>query len=157
MGEFKKRELFVVDEAFQFRYSIMLGFTGLVVSLITGFIFYNHIVAQDKVLLLSGLGNNPEITAFFVQQHKLLLVKIITVGVIITLFMFLAGLVLSNKLSGAVFSLRRTLNDLASSGNLSLRFRVRDSDELQELTDDLNKAMERVEFDYGQVSKDKNG
>ncbi|MFH1223047.1 MAG: methyl-accepting chemotaxis protein [Pseudomonadota bacterium] len=156
MSDFKKRELFVVDETFQFRYSIMLGITGLIVSAITGFVFYNHVIAQDKVLLLSGLGANTDVAAFFIQQHKLLLVKIITIGVIITLFMFLAGLVLSNKLSGAVFSLRRTLNELASTGDLSLRFRIRDNDELQEFTDDLNKAMERLEFDYGQVSKDKN-
>ena len=156
MRKLIKRDLFIVDESFQFRYSILLGLSGLIISLVIGFIFYNYSIAQDKILLISGLNQSEDIVSFFMMQHKLLLVKLITIGVIVTLFMFLLGLVVSNKISGPIFSIRRNLNEIAASGDLSIRFKVRKKDELHGLISDLNRVMERLEFDYGKVSEKEN-
>ena len=155
MLDVKKREIFLVDESMQFKYALILGSVGLLVSIVISLVFYNYMMAQDRVLLLSGLNQSDEVISFFSQQQKLLFVKLVAVSVIITLFMFLIGLIFSNRLAGSIFSIRRSLNELAATGDLAIRFKVRKNDELQDLVYDLNRVMERVDFDHGQISKDK--
>ncbi|MCX6112043.1 MAG: hypothetical protein NTY22_01985 [Proteobacteria bacterium] len=157
MSDVKKREIFLVDASTQFKYAILLGVIGLVVSVVVGAIFYNYMFAQDRILLLSGLNQSEEIVAFFVQQQKLLFVKLVAVSVIITLFMFLIGLIFSNRIAGSIFSIRRTLNEISVTGDLAIRFRIRKKDEFQDLVYDLNRVMERIDFDHGKDTKQKNG
>jgi len=139
-----RRRLFIVDEPFQMKYALLLGLSGLAVSLIAGIVFYAHVNSMD-------CGD----VTFLAYQRKLLLVKISAVSVIITAFMFLIGVVLSNKISGAVFSIRRSLKEIADRGDFSIRFRVRDHDELKDLVVDLNKTMERLDMEHGRISKHK--
>ncbi len=139
-----RRRLFIVDEPFQMKYALLLGLSGLAVSLIAGIVFYAHINSMNY-------GD----ATFLAYQKKLLLVKISAVSVIITAFMFLIGVVLSNKIAGAVFSIRRSLKEVADRGDFSVRFRVRDHDELKELVKDLNKTMERLDMEHSRVSKHK--
>jgi methyl-accepting chemotaxis protein len=148
-----RRRLFIVDEPFQMKYSLLLGLSGLAVSLIAGIIFYSHVNSLDRSLVMLGLGDNPDALVFLAYQKKLLLVKISAVSVIITAFMFLIGVVLSNKISGAVFSIRRSLKEIANRGDFSTRFRVRDHDELKDLVLDLNKTMERLDMEHSRASK----
>ena len=112
-------------------------------------------ISQNRILLLSGLNQSETIVNFFIQQQKLLLVKLIAVNVIITLFMFLIGLIYSNRLAGSIFSVRRSLNELSVTGDLSIRFRIRKNDELQDLVYDMNRVMERLDFEHGQDGKHK--
>jgi len=149
----KRRRLYIVDEPFQMKYSLLLGLSGLAVSLIAGIIFYSHICSQDRSLLALGLDNNIDAVTFLAYQKKLLLVKIGAVTVIITAFMFLIGVMLSNKISGAVFSIRRSLREIADRGDFSVRFKVRDHDELKDLVKDLNKTMERLDMEHSRLRK----
>jgi methyl-accepting chemotaxis protein len=148
----KKREIFLVDRALQFKYAIILGVMGLMVSVIISFIFYNYMIAHSNVLLISGLDQSEDIVNFFNQQQKLLLIKLFSISVIITLFMFLVGLVISNKIAGSLFSIKRTISEIAVTGDLSHRFRIRKKDELGELVYDLNRLMERLDFEHGSKS-----
>lgn len=151
-----RRRLFIVDQPFQIKYSLLLGLSAFVVSLIVGIIFYSHVNSLNNMLLNAGLGFNPDAVTFLAYQKKLLLVKISAATVIITLIMFLVGVVLSNKISGAVFSIRRSLQEVFNKGDFSARFRIRKHDELKDLVADLNKAMERLDLEHGRVSKKKN-
>ena len=139
-----RRRLFIVDEPFQMKYALLLGLSGLAVSLIAGIVFYAHVSSMN-------CGD----VVFIAYQKKLLLVKISAVSVIITAFMFLVGVVISNKIAGAVFSIRRSLKEIADRGDFSTRFRVRDHDELKDLVLDLNKTMERLDMEHSRVSKHK--
>jgi len=150
----KKREIFLVDRALQFKYAIILGVMGFMVSIIISFIFFNYMVAHSSVLLLSGLDQSEVIVKFFAQQQNLLIVKLLSISVIITLFMFLVGLVISNRIGGSLFSIRRVINDIAMTGGLSQRFKIRKKDELGELVYDLNRMMERLDFEYGKDTKE---
>ena len=151
----KRRRIFIVDGPFQIKYSLLLGLSGLIVSIIAGIVFYTHIALQDKALLLSGLDSNRDVVMFLAYQKKLLLVKISAVAVVITMFMFLMGVIISNRISGAVFSIRRSLKEIADRGDFSIRFRTRDNDELKALVIDLNKAVERLDIEHGRTSKQK--
>lgn len=158
MGHDAKREVFVVDEGFQFKYSVLLAATGLIVSALIGYIFYNYVNSHDNTLLVSGLNQSKEAVLFLESQRKLLLIKIAAVGVTVTFFMFLVGLVFSSRVSGAVFSIRRSIDSIHTSGDLSVRFRVRQKDELKELVQDLNKLMTKLDNKYGEdeISKKNN-
>jgi len=149
----KRRRLFIVDEPSQIKYSLLLGLSAFVVSLVVSIIFYYHVSSLDELFLSSGLTISPEMTAFLAYQQKLLLVKISAATVIITLVMFLVGVVLSNKISGPVFSIRRSLQEIFNKGDFSARFRIRKHDELKDLVTDLNKAMERLDLEHGRASK----
>jgi methyl-accepting chemotaxis protein len=144
----KKREIFLVDRALQFKYAMILGVMGLMVSIIISFVFFNYMASHSRVLLLSGLDQSDEVVAFFARQQNLLIIKLLSVSVIITLFMFLVGLVISNRIAGSLFSIRRGLNDIATTGELSYRFKIRKKDELGELVYDLNRVMERLDFEH---------
>jgi len=152
-----RRRLFVVDESFQMQYALLLGLSGFVVSLVASIVFYSHVSSQDNVLLISGLNASREAVTYLTYQNKILLVKISAVTVIITLLMFLVGVVLSNRISGAVFSIRRGLREISDKGDFSIRFRVRKHDELKDLVTDLNKAMDRLDLEHGRVSNQKEG
>jgi methyl-accepting chemotaxis protein len=145
MKIFRKRDIFVVDENFQFKYAVFFGISGLFVSLIIGLVMYSYSMAHDQVLLASGLNQSNDIVSFFGMQHRVLLVKFITASVIITLFMFLLGLVISNKIAGPVFSIRRNLKNIIEQKDFSVRFHSRKRDELKELVEDLNKFMDILE------------
>lgn len=155
MGNNVKREVFVVDEGFQLKYSVLLAVTGLVVSFLVGYVFYNYVNSHDNTLLVSGLNQSKEAVLFLERQRKLLLIKIAAVSVTVTFFMFLVGLVFSSRVSGAVFSIRRSIDSIHTSGDLSVRFRVRQKDELKELVQDLNKLMNKLDDKYGETSVSK--
>ncbi|HOW16216.1 MAG TPA: hypothetical protein PK443_00740 [bacterium] len=155
MGSSIKREVFVVDEGFQLKYSILLATTGLLVSFLVGYVFYSYVNAHDNALLVAGLNQSKEAVLFLERQRKLLMIKIAAVGVTITFFMFLVGLVFSSRVSGAVFSIRRSIDSIHTSGDLSVRFRVRKKDELKELVGDLNKLMNKLDAKYGEGSVSK--
>lgn len=70
---------------------------------------------------------------FLSVKENFLMIKIAAVGVTITFFMFLVGLVFSSRVSGAVF-IRRSIDSIHTSGDLSVRFRVRKKDELKEFS-----------------------
>jgi methyl-accepting chemotaxis protein len=109
---------------------------------------------MNNMIINSGIGGlNPEAIAILAYQQKLLLVKISAATVIITLIMFLVGVVLSNKISGPLFSIRRSLQEIFNKGDFSARFRIRKHDELKDLVADLNKAMERLDLEHGRASK----
>lgn len=149
----KRRRLFIVDEPFQIKYSLLLGLSTFAVSLIVGIIFYSHVSTMNSMLLNAGLGFDPDAVTFLAYQKKLLLVKISAATVVITLIMFLVGVVISNKISGAVFSIRRSLQEIFNKGDFSARFKIRKHDELKDLVADLNKAMERLDLEQSRASK----
>lgn len=155
MGSNVKREVFVVDEGFQLKYSILLATTGLLVSVLVGYVFYSYVNAHDNALLVAGLNQSKEAVLFLERQRKLLMIKIAAVGITVTFFMFLVGLVFSSKVSGAIFSIRRSIDSINTTGDLSVRFRVRQKDELKELVEDLNKLMNKLDNKYGESSVSK--
>ncbi len=149
----KRRKLYVVDEPFQMRYSLLLGISTFIVCLVISIILYSHVSSMDALIVNSGIGINPEALTVLSYQKKLLLVKISAATVIITLIMFLVGVVISNRIAGPVFSIRRSLQGIFKKGDFSARFKIREHDELKDLVSDLNKAMERLDLEHCKTSQ----
>lgn len=150
MGKlFKKRDVFIVDNTFQFKYSMLFGISGLIVSIVMFIIVFNYIKFHDGFLLKTGLEQSQELVNFLKAQEKLLFTKLFMISLIVTLFMFLIGLVVSNKIAGPIYGIRRKINEIGINGNLSTRFSVRKKDEFKNLSEDLNKMMNKLEAIYG--------
>jgi len=145
----KKRDVFIVDNSFQFKYSLLFGITGLIISTVIFIIVFNYIKFHDGFLLKTGLEQSQELVSFLKSQEKLLFTKLFMISLIVTLLMFLIGLVVSNKIAGPVYAIRRRINEISLSGNLSSRFSVRKKDEFKNLSEDLNKMMNKLEAMYG--------
>lgn len=141
----RKRDVFIVDNGFQFKYSILFGLSGLIISLVIFVIVFNYIKFHDGFLLKTGLDQSEEILAFFQAQQKLLFTKLLLISIIVTLLMFLIGLIISNKIAGPIFSIRRRINEISNTGDLSARFSTRKKDEFKYLAEDLNKMMTKIE------------
>jgi len=140
-----KRDILIIDEPFQFKYSLLIGLAGFFSCVLISLVVYNYVIAHDKVLLMTGINQSPDVISYFNAQHKVLVLKLASMCVVITLFMFLLGLVISNRIAGPIFSIRRRVNEIVLSNDLSLRFFVRKKDEFKDLTDDLNKLMNSIE------------
>lgn len=153
MAKKRRRRLFIVDSTFQIKYSLLFGLAGLVLSLIIGFVFYIHADSHDQILLLSGLNENQDAVDFLIYQKKMLLVKLSMIVLTTTLLMFAFGIILSNKVSGVVFSIRRGLKEISNNGDFSVRFKIRKNDELKGLVDDLNGAVERLDVEHSRFSR----
>ena len=153
MAKKRRRRLFIVDNSFQIKYSLLFGLAGLILSLVISFVFYIHADSHDQVLLLSGLNESQEAVEFLIYQKKILLVKMSMIVLTTTLLMFALGIIISNKVSGVVFSIRRGLKEISSNGDFSVRFKIRKKDELKDLVDDLNSAVERLDVEHSRFSR----
>lgn len=151
--DFKRRDVFIVDNSFQFKYSILFGLSGLIVCLTVFAIVYNYIKVHDGFLLKTGLDQSEEVVKYFIAQQKLIFTKLFMISVIVTLLMFLVGLIVSNKIAGPIFSIRRRINELATTGSLSTRFSTRKKDEFKFLAQDLNRMMDKLEAVYAKDSQ----
>jgi methyl-accepting chemotaxis protein len=147
--KYKKRDVFIVDNTFQFKYSLLFGISGLIISSVIFIIVFNYVKFHDGFLLKTGLEQSEELLSFFKSQQKLLFTKLFMISLIVTLLMFLIGLVISNKIAGPIYSLRRKINEISINANLSTRFSVRKKDEFKDLSEDLNKMMCKLEAVYG--------
>lgn len=151
--DFKRRDVFIVDNGFQFKYSILFGLSGLIVCLTVFIIVYNYIKVHDGFLLKTGLDQSEEVVKYFIAQQKLIFTKLFMISVIVTLLMFLVGLIVSNKIAGPIFSIRRRINELATTGSLATRFSTRKKDEFKFLAQDLNRMMDKLEAVYAKDSQ----
>jgi len=149
LKKLKKRDVFIVDNSFQFKYSLLFGISGLIVSTVIFIIVFNYVKFHDGFLLKTGLEQSQELVNFLKAQEKLLFTKLFMICLITTLLMFLIGLVVSNKIAGPIYGIRRKINEVSISGNLSTRFSVRRKDEFKDLSEDLNKMMNKLEAIYG--------
>jgi methyl-accepting chemotaxis protein len=142
--DLRKRTIYVIDESFQLKYSLLFALTGLLVSALVGVVVYGYSMAHDNVLLVSGLEQSPDMVSFFHDQHKILLVKIITLSAIITLFLFLMGLIVTHRIAGPIFSIKRVMNQISENGDLNARVRLRKADEFKSLAEAFNGMMEKI-------------
>jgi methyl-accepting chemotaxis protein len=140
----QKRTIYVVDESFQIKYSLLLALTGLLVSALVGMVIYNYNMAHDNVLLMSGLDQSQDMVNFFQSQHKILIVKLVTLCAIITMFLFLAGLIITHRITGPLFSIKKAMKQISESGDLGLRVSLRKNDELKSFADEFNNMMEKL-------------
>lgn len=123
----------------QFRYLMLVVISMLVPTLIVGSCLYYFIFT----IMAEQLGI-PEAIAINLMP-VLNKINFMLIAGLIPLFMllFLWGLILSHRFSGPLERVEKDLDKILE-GDTSIRFKVREKDDIKGIVDKLNKLIERL-------------
>jgi len=136
-----KRKLrnFLLDPKFQLKYTAMVVVVTAIVASVGGVLVYRYSVGQTEsmvVQLLADPGLDPSMVESLerdAHEHdKLLLLGIVGAIFAMVVALGLTGIVITHKMAGPVFKLKRLLREVAA-GDLSPKPGLRKGDELQDL------------------------
>ena len=128
-----RRSLWVVDPKFQRRYAmILLSIVALVsVVLIGAFMFHSRQVMQT--LENAGVVKTHSLYLIIADQMKSLLISVTVVTVLFGTFVTVAASMLSHRIVGPIFAIKRSLEALISGRTNEARITLRDTDEFKEV------------------------
>ncbi|MBN1586081.1 MAG: HAMP domain-containing protein [Candidatus Omnitrophica bacterium] len=145
-----KRRNYFIDRSFQAKFAIKFCVVVLLSSILAG----------AAIVALSGNSTTVAIenTKVVVKgTTDFLLPLMIQTLIIVTIFASVSvialSLLVSHKISGPLFSLRRTVDSI-KNGNLNAQFHIRRDDQIQALADSLNGMAETLS-DRWMLAKEK--
>ncbi len=129
---FFRRRKYVIEKGLQFRYIGLVFALAFIASIVTGW----TVLATLWHFLGEKLANvYPQGRLIYVlRTTNLALVRNL---LLISPLIFILGLLFSHRIAGPVYRINKTLRDI-SKGNLSLKIRLREGDELVDLADAIN-------------------
>jgi nitrogen fixation/metabolism regulation signal transduction histidine kinase len=133
----------------QFRYAFVLVAGGILTqSLVVGILIYfiNSTVAN----VIDSNHLSPEIGSTITGAISLALVLIMVVALALALVAVLIGVKLSHRIYGPLVPFTRHIEQL-KAGNYSARIKLRKTDDLGELRDELNDLASVLEDRYSSV------
>lgn len=144
----KKRKIYLINPAFQLKFSAFIAFIIIGVSLIYPFILLK---LMDEFIIKQG-GINPEI--FESRQSLILLLIGWQIGYTIT--MFIICIFFSHKVAGPLYKLNLYLRKIANNEQVDI-IRFRKNDYFPELADSYNAAIKTLfairEHEFGELRK----
>lgn len=142
-----KRRKYIVDPDFQYglirKMAILAGLIIIAALSSLALVFYLYGDVQVEVIQPIPFASSDGLR--IVEENTILglLWPVMAVSLLVTLVViFLFGLVVSHRMAGPVFSMRRTLGEM-SRGDLTGPIRLRKSDAFKSLADEINGLRER--------------
>ena len=131
---------FLLDPRFQLKYTMMVVAVTVVVAAVLGYFAYDYSVGQSESLNIVMLNQidimHPEamerIEADAAAADRQVLMAIVGGILLMALALGTTGIIVTHKLVGPAYKLRRLLRDVAD-GHLKVAGRLRKGDELQEV------------------------
>ena len=123
----------------QFRYLMLVIISMLVPTLIVGSCLYYFIFT----IMAEQLGIPEAIAINLIPVLKKINFMLITGLIPLFLLLFLWGLILSHRFSGPLERVEKDLDKILE-GDTSIRFKVREKDDIKGIVDKLNKLIERL-------------
>lgn len=156
-----RRRKYIIEKGLQFRYIGLVFALALIASIVTGWTVFAtgwHFLGE-KLASVYPQGR----LAYVLRATNLALVRNL---LLISPLIFILGLLFSHRIAGPVYRIGKTLRDI-SKGNLGLRIRLREGDELVDLADTINNLTEnfnktiildkdiviKIEKDLGEIKK----
>src|SRR3989338_6440459 len=146
-----RRRRYIIKKGLQFRYIGLVFGLALIASLVTGWTVFAtgwHFLGE-------------KVAGVYPQGRLIYVLRVTNLALIrnllfISPLIFILGLLFSHKIAGPVYRIEKTLGDI-SKGNLGLKIRLRDGDELVDLAYMINNLVEAfnksIIFDKGVVVK----
>jgi len=131
----------VVDREFQFRFALQVCLVAGTLFLLFGGVLLLFIKMNYDMLREGALIQMPEMVEGLRREFRFVSLGTVTALIIMTACLFGLGLVLSERVAGPLFNLKRRLRDFAD-GKSPVRLRLRSNDEFRNLEDVFNSAME---------------
>ena len=123
----------------QFRYLMLVIISMLVPTLIVGSCLYYFIFT----IMAEQLGIPEAIAINLIPVLKKINFMLITGLIPLFLLLFSWGLILSHRFSGPLERVEKDLDKILE-GDTSIRFKVREKDDIKNIVDKLNKLIERL-------------
>lgn len=128
-----RRRRLLIQRWFQIRY----------ISLILGFMLFIALVSGYTVYVTTWVMLGEKLAAVYPQGLLFEIVKKVNIALVLRLliltpFVVFVGLVLSNRIAGPIYRIKKHLR-LISSGNYDMPLKLRKKDELKDLAESVNK------------------
>ncbi|MBD3426147.1 MAG: HAMP domain-containing protein [Candidatus Omnitrophica bacterium] len=138
MSTIRKRTRLFIARRFQIRY----------ISLILVFMFSTAIVTGYMVYVTTWVMFGEKLAAVYPQGLLLDIVKKVNMVLLLRLLLLtplviLIGLILSNRIAGPIYRIKRFLRHIAA-GNYGESLKLREKDELQDVADSINHLVSRL-------------
>ena len=127
-----RRRKYIIEKGLQFRYIGLVFALALIASIVTGWTVFAtgwHYLGE-KLASVYPQGR----LVYVLKVTNLALVRNL---LLISPLIFILGLLFSHRIAGPVYRISKTVGDI-SKGNLGLRIRLREGDELVDLADMIN-------------------
>lgn len=127
-----RRRKYIIEKGLQFRYIGLVFALALIASIVTGWTVFAtgwHYLGE-KLASVYPQGK----LIYVLRATNLALARNL---LLISPLIFILGLLFSHKIAGPVYRINKTVGDI-SKGNLGLRIRLREGDELVDLADMIN-------------------
>ncbi|MCX5692624.1 MAG: methyl-accepting chemotaxis protein [Candidatus Omnitrophica bacterium] len=127
-----RRRQYIIKKGLQFRYIGLVFGLALIASFVTGWTVFAtgwHFLGE-KLASVYPQGR----LVYVLRATNLALVRNL---LLISPLIFILGLLFSHRIAGPVYRIGKTLEDI-TKGNLGLRIRLREGDELVDLADTIN-------------------
>jgi methyl-accepting chemotaxis protein len=131
-----RRRQYIIKKGLQFRYIGLVFGLALIASIVTGWTVFAtgwHFLGE-KLASVYPQGRLIDV----LRATNLALIRNL---LFISPLIFILGLLFSHKIAGPVYRIEKTLVDI-SKGNLGLKIRLRDGDELVDLAYTINNLVE---------------
>ena len=131
-----RRRQYIIKKGLQFRYIGLVFGLALIASLVTGWTVFatGWYFLGEKLASVYPQGR----LVYVLRATNLALIRNL---LLISPLIFILGLLFSHKIAGPVYRIEKTLGDI-SKGNLGLKIRLRDGDELVDLAYTINNLVE---------------
>ena len=146
-----RRRQYIIKKGLQFRYIGLIFGLAFIASLVTGWTVFAtgwHFLGE-KLASVYPQGR----LIYILRATNLALMRNL---LLISPLIFILGLLFSHRIAGPVYRIEKTLGDI-SKGNLGLKIRLREGDELVDLAYMINNLVEAfnksIIFDKGVVVK----
>ena len=141
----KRKRRYVIERDFQYRFTLRLFIVGGSLFFTYGGLVLFYIRLNYEALVRSALIQLPPSSVQTMQQEFLKLsLSLVFVLALVMAFLFGLGLVLTHKIAGPLVAFNGRFKDIAA-GKTGVRVRLREGDEFQEMAQNFNLAVERVE------------
>lgn len=123
----KRRVIPVVDSRFQWKYTLVVTVLVLGIIALMGSFLYQAHLEHSQLLALEA---HPELLEKITQGDRIFLLYLVLMAAAIGVAVMMWGLIVTHRISGPLFVLRRHLNILAAGRYPEIRG-LRKSDELE--------------------------
>lgn len=134
----------VVEREFQFRFTLRICLVAGLLFAVFGGILLFFLKMNYDMFRENALIQMPELVDGLRREFRFITLGTVTALIFMTACLFGLGLVLTQRVAGPLFNLKRRLRDFAD-GRHPVRLRLRTHDEFHNLEEVFNSAMESHE------------
>jgi methyl-accepting chemotaxis protein len=138
------RKIYLINPAFQMRFVAFSIISSLIVIILVAgmqYYFFNH---YQNLGIQNGIPSDHIFFEFLREQRNFITVALSILAVIITLVQVTLGILFSHRVAGPIYRMNQHMQGI-TSGEEPSTFKVRDGDYFQELVDNFNSMILKLE------------